>query len=57
MGAQITYIILLLIGLMISSYQHGKPKEGKHNLFIDLFSYFISVLILYWGGFFDILFK
>ena len=57
MGAQITYIVLVLISLMINSYQHGKPKEGKHNVFVYLISLGISASILYWGGFFDVLFK
>ena len=49
---QIIYFCLLGVSLLISGYRHGKPKTGKHNLFVDLISTLISAILLYFGGFF-----
>ena len=57
MWPQITYLILLAIGLMVSSYEHGKPKKGEHNIFWSLLSYIIGFWILYEGGFFNVFIK
>lgn len=35
---QIIYLSLLLISLLIQAYEHGKPKQGKHNFWYNLIS-------------------
>lgn len=57
MIAQIIWIILIVAGLMLESYRHGKPKEGKHNVWATLFATLIGATLLYFGGFFDPLLK
>lgn len=54
---QIIYIILLIINLILIGYNHDKPKTGKHNMFTDIIVLAILIGLLYWGGFFDPLFK
>lgn len=54
---QIIYIIFLIINLILIGYNHDKPKTGKHNMFTDIIVLAISIGLLYWGGFFDPLFK
>lgn len=57
MGAQITWLVLVFIGLLISANQDGKPKTGKYSFLGSLISITISLSILYWGGFFNVFFK
>jgi hypothetical protein len=54
---QIVYLGLALLGLGIELERHGKPKEGEHNFGISLISTTITICILWWGGFFNPLFK
>lgn len=49
---QIIVIVLLVAMLSQSFYNHGKPKEGKHNFWITLLAIVTELAILYWGGFF-----
>lgn len=50
---QIIYIIIVIIGLMIASYNHGKPKTGKYNLWDNIIAIALHIGLLYWGGFFN----
>ena len=49
---QIIILVIVFVGLLIASRQHGKPKEGTHNFWVDLLSNAILILLLWWGGFF-----
>jgi hypothetical protein len=51
--SQIILLSLIGLNLMLSSYLHGKPKEGNHSVFITLFGVLIHLTLLYCGGFFD----
>lgn len=57
MIAQIIVLSLMFISLMLSSYQHGKPKVGNHNVLISILNVVLHLCLLYAGGFFDIFFK
>jgi hypothetical protein len=57
MTPQIIYIGIFLINLVLSGYKHGKDRTGTHNLWVDLVAYALGIGLLYWGGFFDPLFK
>jgi hypothetical protein len=57
MKPQIIYLALSLAGLLLSANKHGKPKEGNYNFWISAVSCFITLYLLYWGGFFNILLK
>lgn len=50
---QIIYLVLVGIGLLLMSNQHGKPKTGDHNFWISLIAQCIHLGLLYWGGFFN----
>lgn len=54
---QLIYLTLALIGLMIASYQHGKPKEGDHDVTVTIVSTLLLAILLYFGGFFNPLFN
>jgi hypothetical protein len=49
---QLIFVALVVLSLVIVATMHGKPKTGKHNIFVDLLSAGISFALLYWGGFF-----
>ena len=51
---QIIYIILVAFSLLLGANQHGKPKEGNNNFWIELIVLLLSVGLLFWGGFFII---
>lgn len=51
-GAQITWLILNLIGLGVELAKHGEYKKDKHNFWVSLIALGIEVAILKWGGFF-----
>jgi hypothetical protein len=54
MGApQIIALVLIGLNLLISAYLHGKPKSGKHNVFLALLNAGITIWILSSGGFFE----
>ena len=53
-GAQITMVALLAAGFAINVVKHGEARTGlgaKHNMYVDLLSAAIIVLVLFWGGF------
>ncbi len=54
---QIIYFVLLFFNLILAGYNHGKPKDGVHNLFSDLLVMFLSAWLLAAGGFFNPLFN
>jgi len=57
MVPQIIYIIMVAFYLVMSGYQHEQPKEGYHNVWDNLIALALQLGLLYWGGFFDVLFK
>ena len=53
MGApQIILLSLLGLQLLLTAYLHGKPRDGKHNIFFKLIDAAILIWILIAGGFF-----
>lgn len=55
MTPQIIYICIILIDLILIGYYHGKPKKGKHNVFVNLIVMAITLSLLCWGGFFNVI--
>ena len=53
MAPQIVLLALYFISLLIAANDHGKPKKGNHNFWIQAISVTLSLLLLNWGGFFD----
>ncbi|QPB08675.1 hypothetical protein KB681_gp37 [Burkholderia phage Mica] len=49
---QIVYLALSLIGIGVQCAKHGKPREGKENVFGTLFATAVVCWLLYAGGFF-----
>ena len=50
---QILYLVLTIVGLVLSGVDHGKTKNKKENFWVSLVSTTILCGILYWGGFFN----
>lgn len=57
MVPQIIYIVIMSLSLGMDLMKHGEPREGNHNFWISFLSATIMILILYWGGFFNVFFK
>ena len=53
---QIIMIVLLSMDITLGLAFHGKPRPN-YNGWTSLISAIIMVALLYWGGFFDVLFK
>ena len=51
--AQWTIVILVFGGLLLSAYQHGKPKEGTHNFWVDFFALALVMIFYYFAGTFS----
>lgn len=49
---QIVWLTLVLIGFGTSLEQHGKPRTGRHNVWLNLFGAGVAFWIVYSGGFF-----
>ena len=49
---QIILLSLLGLQLLITAHYHGKPRDGKHNIFVKLIDAGILLWILSAGGFF-----
>lgn len=49
----IIYLVLVGLNLLAGAYLHGKPKTGKFNFFTIALAYSISLVLLYFGGFFN----
>lgn len=49
---QITWLVIVMLGVGITLEQHGKPKTGKHNIWVTLVALGINVGLLNAGGFF-----
>lgn len=50
---QIIMTALLLLSLGISIAQHGTPKTGHNNAWINFIAVVINIALLYWGGFYE----
>jgi len=49
---QLLYIILAVIGLLITAANHGYPKKGKDDIWTATIATILVFLLLLWGGFF-----
>jgi hypothetical protein len=56
MTAQIIYLVVVGINLLLTANLHGKERS-PHNFWITLVGTSLGILLFYWGGFFDIMFK
>lgn len=44
---------MVFLGLGISIEKHGKPKEGKENVWVTIIALLIQYFLLYKAGLFD----
>lgn len=51
------FIAITAIDLGMAIQLHGQPKTGVHSAWATLFGTTIMFTLLYFGGFFDSLFK
>jgi len=49
---QVIYLLLIFMSFGVHLAKHGASK-GNHNVLIFLFDASVTLLILWWGGFFD----
>lgn len=49
---QVITIVLYALAVGIELAQHGKPREGKHNVIVAAIGAALQIAILWWGGFF-----
>ena len=49
---QIIYLTLVFLSLGIALEQHGTPKEGNNNFWVNFIATAITISLLAWGGFF-----
>lgn len=49
---QVTIIALYALSLGVTLALHGKPRTGKHSFFTGLFGASLTLVPLYFGGFF-----
>jgi len=56
MTPQVIWILLILISLCYSANQHGKERSPE-NFWATLIAKIISILFLWWGGFWDCFLK
>lgn len=52
---QLTWVVLVLIGLIVSLLEHGEIV--RRNFWTTLIATILSVVLLYHGGFFEPLLK
>lgn len=57
MWPQIIVIILMSVEVGCSMMQHGEPKRGEYSVWSTILSMAVVVGLLYWGGFFDVLWR
>ena len=55
MMPQLTMLGLLFLGLGINLAKHGEPKSEDYNFVLSLITTGISITILYYGGFWDVI--
>lgn len=48
--AQITNLIFIVVGLLITANQHGKPKTGEHNFWAYAIAVAIGFTVNYFAG-------
>lgn len=51
---QVVWFALLVFSIADAAVHHGKPRKGKHSVWIQLLAGSISAALLYWGGFFAV---
>jgi len=56
MVPQIIYLSLVFIGLLLDANQHGQVRT-PHNFWNTLVATGITISLLCWGGFFDVMGK
>jgi hypothetical protein len=50
---QITYIVLVCMGLGLTLAMDGQPRTGRHNFILSLLAAAIGFWIIWSGGFFS----
>ena len=54
--AQISILVLVFAGMLITANQHGKPKTGIEDFWTHLISVAIILILLYFAGGFSQIF-
>lgn len=53
---QIIFLVLISLDMGIAIAKHKQPKNN-YNIWDSLIGQLIILLLLYWGGFFNVFFK
>lgn len=49
---QLIYLVLSLLGIVITLVNHGEPREGQYNVYSVIVGELLFIGLLWWGGFF-----
>jgi hypothetical protein len=55
MTPQIIVLVIQFLALLLAANKHGKEKTGKENFWTTFVAGCISLSLLYWGGFYDVI--
>lgn len=48
---QLIYVVLLVLGLVVATLDHGKPRKPSH-VGTHVLAVIIMTALIWWGGFF-----
>lgn len=54
---QIIVLVMVVFGLGFKASKNGEPTGDTYNFWGSVLNYSITLFLMYWGGFFDPLFK
>jgi asparagine N-glycosylation enzyme membrane subunit Stt3 len=54
---QLIFMAIMMFSLGVELVEHGRPRKGKNNAFTALAGSALALFLLWWGGFFDVLFR
>ena len=49
--------MLMFLGTGVHLAKHGEPRTGHYSFVVALLSDILTITLLWWGGFFDVLLK
>lgn len=50
---EIILIVIWSMGLLLTGYKHGKPRDSNYNIFAYILALSIRIALLVWAGLFN----
>lgn len=54
---QLILIFFMMFNIVINTIKHGEDKKQEYNIWTTIIAVIINIIILYCGGFWDVLNK